>query len=394
MDRAPADFAPGPIVLAPRKAYAANAGRRARCTAYPPPGVGHVSRQGLSWATLGAIEVGSLVGAGFASGREVWEFFARFGVSGQAGVVLFALLIALTGGLLLDASRRNGTRSYRDLAAAMAGSSVARWIDLPIALSLFVGLAVTLAGAGELGRELGFSSTAAGTLGTAALTALVVSRRGGLEAASLSLVPLLIVLMLVASGADLRLEPAAWDRRVVWTGGVVHAALLYFLYNGLLCLVVFASLGRKVRNRRQGWWGALSGAAVLGMLALAVCNAETNHGAMLAHQPLPLLDLARGRAAWLGHVYILALAAALLTTAVGNAYGLVARLEEAGFKRGRSTWWVSLGAVPVALIGFVALVRYGYGIVAACGAMTLGTLGAAALLVRAPDPHHDRNAGA
>jgi len=341
---------------------------------------------------LGAIEVGSLVGAGFASGREVWEFFSRFGVSGQAGVVLFSLLTGLTGGLLVEASRRNRTRSYRDLAAALAGPAVARWIDVPIALSLFVGLAVTLAGAGELGLELGLSSTAFGTLGTAVVTAWVVSRRGGLEATSLALVPLLILLVLAASGADLRLKPGAWTWHVVWTGGVLHAGLLYFLYNGLLCLVVFASLGHRVGSGTHGWWGALSGAMMLGILALTVCNAETGHGAGLAQRALPLLDLARLRDVRLGHVYVLALAAALFTTAIGNAYGLVARLEEAGLPRDRSAWLVSFGAVPVALIGFVVLVRYGYGMVAGCGAVTLGTLGAGAVLAQGPRPHHDRNA--
>ena len=44
--------------------------------------------------------IGAVVGAGFASGQELWQFFARWGFSGWLGILLAGLLFALAGGNL------------------------------------------------------------------------------------------------------------------------------------------------------------------------------------------------------------------------------------------------------------------------------------------------------
>lgn len=329
---------------------------------------------------LAAVEVGSLVGAGFASGREVWEYFARFGPEGEAGVVLFAVLIALTGGLILETARTHASRSYRDLTASLAGPALGRLLDVPVAISLYLGLAVTLAGAGELGMNLGLPTPAFGVGGAALVTVFIVSRQRGLETVSVVLVPLLVLLMLGVTG--LHLVPAISLGTVarLWTGGAASGAAKYFLYNALLCLVLFASLGARVPDRRGAWLGAIAGAAILGALAIAVVHAEIRYGAMVGTNPLPLLILARARHTLLGHGYALALAAALVTTSVGSAFGLWARFAQTGLLGQHGGAVACLAATPLALVGFVPLVRYGYQIVALCGALYLGVLGVGAIL--------------
>lgn len=335
----------------------------------------------MSWAVLAAVEVGSLVGAGFASGREVWEFFARYGPEGQVGVILFVALIAFAGGLILEVARSHESHSYRDLTTALTGPVLSRWLDIPVAISLYLGLSATLAGAGELGVNLGLPSPMIGVAGAALLTGGIVARQNGMEAASMVLVPLLVMLILATTGLHVlpTLKATNGTFARMWTGGAAQGAAKYFLYNALLCLVLFASLGARVQSRMGAWLGALAGAAVLGALALAVVHAEVRTSAAVSGAALPLLVLARGRHSLLGHGYALALAAALLTTSVGNAFGLSARLQAGGWRADRSGLWVSLLAVPLALVGFVPLVRYGYQVVALCGALYLGVLGCGAV---------------
>ncbi len=339
----------------------------------------------MSWIVLAAIEVGSLVGAGFASGREIWEFFARFGPEGQIGVLLFTVCLALAGGLILDVAQARKSESYRDLTTALAGPRLGWLLDLPVALSLYLGLAVTLAGAGELGLNLGLASPTVGIGLAALLTSAVLSRQNGLEAASVVLVPILVVFILAATGVPTRPLPHAVTASRLFAGGAISGAAQYFLYNALLGLVIFASLGRRASGRRAAWLGAMAGAAVLGALALAVVRAEVCLGDRLSRDALPLLTLAQARHSLLGHGYALALAAALLTTSVGNAFGLAARLERTGMAAGHAGVLISLAAVPVALVGFMPLVRYGYQIVALCGALYLGILGMGAVVTSQVD---------
>jgi uncharacterized membrane protein YkvI len=330
--------------------------------------------------SLAAVEVGALVGAGFASGREVHEFFARHGEGGRAGIVLFVVLIAVLGGLFLEAAQRGGTRSYHELTTRLAGRRVADLADPVVALALFLGLAVTMAGAGALFRALGWGSPVVGVAVSAALTAGVAWRgRRGVMAVNMAIVPGLVLLIALVAGVPELGAPASWQLDVhTLAGAAGRSSVLYFLYNGLLAVVLFASLGGEARRSADGWASAAIAAAVLGLLACGVYEALARHPAA-AGAELPLLVLAGRHGRALAFAYALALAGALLTTAIGNAFGLLARVG-----RGRPSA-PAVGAIvgaagALALVGFSPLVRYGYRLVAVAGAAYLAALALGALL--------------
>lgn len=336
-------------------------------------------RRLLQILSLASVEVGALVGGGFASGREVHEFFAGHGHGGRAGVVLFALLIAVLGGLFLEVARRGGTRSYRELTARLAGRRVADLADPLVALALFLGLAVTIAGSGALFASLGWGSRLVGVGAASLLTALVVWRGSrGVIAANAAIVPALAALVLVVAGLPRLGDAAAWHLGVrALTGAAGRASVTYFLYNGLLAVVLFASLGGEARRPADGWLAASLAATVLGLLALAIHSALVAHPDVAAAE-IPLLSLAARGGGLLRLAYALALAGALLTTAVGNAFGLFARLGGPRVDI-RVLVPIVVGGAALALVGFAPLVRYGYRLVAIAGAAYLATLAVATI---------------
>jgi uncharacterized membrane protein YkvI len=329
--------------------------------------------------SLACVEIGALVGGGFASGREVHEFFAQHGPGGRVGIVLFALLIAVLGGVFLEAARRGGTHSYRELTVRLAGRRVADLADPLVALALFLGLAVTIAGSGALVSSLGLGSRLVG-IGAASIVAGLIAWRGprGVIAANVAIVPALGILVVVVAGLPALHGGPAWHLGLAaLTGAAGRASVLYFLYNGLLAVVLFASLGGQARDGADGWLAALLAAVVLGLLALAIYDALWRHPGV-ATAEIPLLALAARGGAVLRSAYVLALAGALLTTAVGNAFGLFARL---GGRHGDGRVLVAIVAAgaALALVGFAPLVRYGYRLVAVAGAAYLAALGVASL---------------
>lgn len=328
--------------------------------------------------SLAAIEVGALVGAGFASGRELYEFFGIHGAGGRVGIALFAVLLAALGGLVLDAARRSSSRSYRSLTMALAGERLTALVDPLVAIGLFLGLAVTLAGAGALLAQLGWGPAFGGILGCGVLTCLVLWRgEAGLVGANVVVVPVLVCLVVVVGGWPHLGQAASWQmgaNGLLGPGG--RSATEYFLYNGLLAVVLFGSLGTSVRRRTTAWAAALLAALVLGLLAIVLLDAVLARPASLA-APLPMLALAGEKGRPVAILYAVALAGELVTTAIGNAFGLMARLELPARR------WIGLGpvalATPLAFVGFVPLVRYGYRLVAVAGAAYLVVLGLGAL---------------
>ena len=51
----------------------------------------------LSVLNVAVMYVGAIMGAGFASGRETWQFFGVFGYKGIIGALIFAVVFLITG---------------------------------------------------------------------------------------------------------------------------------------------------------------------------------------------------------------------------------------------------------------------------------------------------------
>ena len=51
----------------------------------------------LNYFNIAALYVGTIMGAGFASGREGWQFFGVFGNAGYLGLCLTGILFILMG---------------------------------------------------------------------------------------------------------------------------------------------------------------------------------------------------------------------------------------------------------------------------------------------------------
>ncbi|WMM24710.1 hypothetical protein RBU61_17550 [Tissierella sp. MB52-C2] len=65
------------------------------------------------WLSIASIYVGTVIGAGFASGREIIEFFGVYGINGIWGMFIVGIILSLIGSLLLIKIYNNKIRSCR-----------------------------------------------------------------------------------------------------------------------------------------------------------------------------------------------------------------------------------------------------------------------------------------
>lgn len=65
--------------------------------------------RGLTYINVAALYVGTIMGAGFASGREGWQFFGVFGMKGYAGLTIATVLFAVIGMIISYIAATKGT---------------------------------------------------------------------------------------------------------------------------------------------------------------------------------------------------------------------------------------------------------------------------------------------
>src|SRR5690554_3658219 len=106
-----------------------------------------------NWMKISFIYVGTVIGAGFASGREIIEFFGVYGLKGIIGITMSGFLFSLLGGLFLLKIYNYRIKGYDDLVGRIFGARFGTFLDAIIAISLFTGFSIMVSGSGAIFKE-------------------------------------------------------------------------------------------------------------------------------------------------------------------------------------------------------------------------------------------------
>ncbi len=341
---------------------------------------GFRSGVGLQVFRVAATYVGTVVGAGFASGQETLRFFGAYGRLGLLGVAMATAAFCLYGILIMDLGRRLSARSHREILHYACGHTMGRVMDVVITLFLGATLTVMVAGGGAVFAEQMGLPRAIGTLATAVLAGLtILAGMRGIMAANSVVVPMLTLAVMGLSLASIRfhgLEPIL-THTMPWpalapVGSWFVAAWLYVGYNLVLSISVLGPLGAEVGDRRVIVLGGLLGGLVLGVLAAGIKLAISAHMPEIGNWEVPMLFLARLHPRPVQWFYTIILWAEIYTTAISCAYGFASRAAEGvrGSYRGVVVL-VTAASLLGSGIGFSTLLTFLYPLF---GFVTLGVL--------------------
>lgn len=220
-----------------------------------------------------------VVGAGFATGKELVVFFVRYGRAGLAGVVWAALLLCAGTGLILESCARHGVSSYGELLKALE-PRLSGLFDGLYSLFLLVGTSVMFAGS-----AVGESSWQSELLrfGSALLVYLLLRRGTGLVIkVSGWIAPLLVGFLCLMGVVQLANHGLTWAQPFVERGGLwkaLEAGTLYACYNLGFALAFLAASHQYLKTRGQRWAMAAVGSGVLGLSMLLLYLALGTLGA-------------------------------------------------------------------------------------------------------------------
>lgn len=332
--------------------------------------------KGQLWllAKVVTIYIGAVIGAGFASGQEIMQFFILHGECGLRGVVLATILFAYLGGYIMFLCTSLKTTGYKEIINLLLGSRAGSIMDILNLCMLIGGLGVMLSGSAAIfGEQFGLPGTA-GVLVVISITVLVIF--GGLDrvlAANVFMVPLkffavslISLAVLYLNGGTPKLEtmvPATFGVGGHW----FVAGFLYVSYNMVVPVAVLSSLG-KIVPCKIGVAGGVLGGLLLGMAVYLVTLAGLKYAPEVSNYQIPMLYLA----GQLGKDYRLVLGLliwlAILTTAIAQAHGFASRLAKGALNSYR---FYGVGACFLALtisgFSFTSLVRVLYPIFGCAG---------------------------
>ncbi len=328
-----------------------------------------MKNQGVPAIKIAAAYISTVVGAGFATGQEVLQFFTRFGITGTLGLAVATTLFVFFGYRIMLLGRKLHARSHL-VVIRFCAHRFAPILDGVIAFFLLGALATMLAGNSALFGML-FQNGFAGGLLMAALTAMTVL--GGFKGVvnSMSVVaPFLLAAVFITGIASLFGTSSAPPVQTPGNQpGWLFTALLYVSYNILLSIAVLSPLGAESQNTKAILFGALLGGIGLGLGALMIHSAMLHGPAAAMQGDMPMLYLAQSISPTFRLGYAMVLSAEIYTTATSSLFGFAARFANRdNAKRWRAVVLVTTCvALMLSRLGFVKLVAYFYPLVGLCG---------------------------
>ena len=99
---------------------------------------------------IAMIFIGSIVGAGVCSGRELNQFFATYGSAGFVGLILCGILYVIFSRMIINITAKYSVSSYDEFVDLVCPKWVAKFTNFVLTLFLFSSTSIILAGSGSI----------------------------------------------------------------------------------------------------------------------------------------------------------------------------------------------------------------------------------------------------
>ena len=330
----------------------------------------------IKWKEIASIYIGTVIGAGFASGKEILQFFGDYGSKGILGIVLSSILFAIIAAVILLKVYTGKYQSYQDIIFPVLGKKLGVIIELFMLSYLFMSFCIMLAGSGTLFKnQLNMSyDIGLAVMAILALITMMYSVRG-ISIVNTILIPFLIIVIVIIGLLVVNVEGV----NTTYIGpnkpfkyNWLISSILYVSYNILSAVAVLSSLLPIIKNKRSAIAGGVMGGLGLGLLSLFILLPLLILYKDVYQIEIPMIKAASYIGSGGEVIYSVILWIAMFTTAVGNGFGLVSRISVVT-KMNFKIVAVILCAttVPFARIGFSNLVNTFYPIFGYIGALFL-----------------------
>ena len=229
--------------------------------------------------------IGTFIGAGFASGQEIYLFFFSYGINGLLGILISSILMGVVISKTLQIIKQNNVQNYKEFLDIIihkkkkekkthktqkftnaqnskrnseenSESSIAiKLINLVVNTFTLVTFFIMIAGFGTyFAQEFGINQIV-GSLVLATITYIILNTSvKGVVKANGIIVPILIILVGIIGILNLKNLPLLQIKNYMIANNdiaFVLQAILYASYNSILLIPVLITLNKYIKNNKQ-----------------------------------------------------------------------------------------------------------------------------------------------
>jgi len=323
--------------------------------------------------------IGTMVGAGFASGKEISTFFLSSGQYAMLGLILSNLCTTLIIYKVIRMVQTNHIQNYKELVEYSTpkripylGQALANTINLFLLVSFYImiaGFATYFKQEVSLPMILGILLILAITYGACKGNIQAIKKMNTL------VIPILILVIIHIWFQNVDNHTVKSMLTQETNQGCIPAcikAILYSSYNSLLLIPIVIEIAKTTNSKTKAKTIAIGTGIGLFLLGYFLCTLLYQGATPSTLQKdLPLLEVIQIIEPHFQNVYGIMIAVAIITSAVAALYGYLQNTTKT--KTQYQTWLkrLCISAIPIAYIGFSNLINTIYPIFGIIGSLQI-----------------------
>lgn len=308
--------------------------------------------------------VGVVVGAGFATGQEIFQFFTSHGSYSIAGIIVTGLIITLAGVFVLNTGFTIQSHNHSESIQYYLYPMIARIFDIILTLFLFsLAMIMTAGGASTIHESFGLPYWLSSLLLVLFILMTLFLKFERLITVLGMVTPFLVIVVSIIAiyyfiTGDVNFSAAnrfneqhglslGW-----WFDGLNYASLQIAAAFSILSV-----MGGRMQHRQSALWGGILGGIIITLLLLMINLGLVTEFEHIQSVALPTLLLANHISPLLGTMMSIIMILVIYNTIVGLMYAFASRFTEP-FSKGYFVLIIAMAIVTFicTFIGFISLI--------------------------------------
>jgi len=280
---------------------------------------------------VASIYMATIIGAGFASGQEIMQFFSVYYEGGFFGILLAGVLFAIIGYIVIVKVYTERIRNYEEFLFPTVGWIIG-WV-MEITVSLFMGsaLCIMISGAGSIISDAINIPYLYAVLAVALLCMFIfLTDIRGIIVLSSFITPVLVLGIIGVGFYIIMSRDMSVFSTVTGFGTITHnwfvSSILYVSYNSICAVVVMCSLLPCLKSKKVAAAGGIMGGVMLCFMAVIINIVLHIFYPNIASQEMPVLSIVDRYNSLVGELYRILMLLAMLISAITSGYGFIERI--------------------------------------------------------------------
>ena len=295
------------------------------------------------------IIIGTIVGAGFASGQEIATFFNRF-ESGKLGIMLACIFFGIIIAFILETVAKN-----KDFDKLIWNKRIIKYMQVSF---LAISFCIMIAGIGAFFKEqMGINEWLGALVGCIICFIVFSFKYKGLELANVLLVPIIIIGMIMIGCAEYNVETIGETNSMpqnFFTNSYFVSCLLYVGYNSLILIPVLITFKYYNLSKIHNYVIAFLSFTILIFISVNLFDVINIYYPQILAFEIPTLKLASLNGEMSGILYGIVILFSIFTTAISSGFSF---LETNKSKYMKNNILLCISAFIVSNIGFSKLIE-------------------------------------